>query len=94
MVPQDPRQAGHMPETEPEMSHLERQPMLKNLPQVQDKEGGMLTRVEQRSSGPTGDSGEGGATGSKTGGSYTGDRIGDESFREAADVEESFTSSG
>ena len=29
-MPQDPRQAGHMPETEPEMSRLERQPMLKN----------------------------------------------------------------
>ena len=24
VVPQDPRQAGHMPETEPEMSRLER----------------------------------------------------------------------
>ena len=33
----------------------------------------MLTRVERRSSGPTGDSGEGGATGSKTGGSYARD---------------------
>ena len=40
VVPQDPRQAGHMPETEPEMSRLERQPMLKNPPQVQDREGG------------------------------------------------------
>ena len=50
----------------------------------------MLTRVERRSSGPTGDLGEGGATGSKTGGSYAGD----ESFGEAADVEESSTSSG
>ena len=54
----------------------------------------MLTRVERRSSGPTGDSGEGGATGSKTGGSYAGDRIGDKSSREAADVEKSSTSSG
>ena len=40
VVPQDPRQAGHMPETEPEMSRLERQPMLKNPSQVQDREGG------------------------------------------------------
>ena len=40
MVPQDPRQVGHMPETKPEMSRLERQPMLKNPPQVQDREGG------------------------------------------------------
>ena len=54
----------------------------------------MLTRVERRSSGPTGDSGEGDATGSKTGGLYAGDRTGDESFGEAVDVEESFTSSG
>ena len=38
----------------------------------------MLTRVERRSSGPTGDSGEGGATGSKTGRLYAGDRTGDE----------------
>ena len=55
--------------------------------------GGMLTQVERRSSGPTGDSGEGGATGSKTGGSYAGDRTEDESSREAADVEESSISS-
>ena len=54
----------------------------------------MLTRVERRSSGPTGESGEGGATGSKTGGSYTGDKIGDESFGEVDDVKESSTSSG
>ena len=54
----------------------------------------MLTRVERRSSGPTGDSGEGGATGSKTGESYAGDRTGDESSGEAADVEEFSTSSG
>ena len=54
----------------------------------------MLTRVERRSSGPTCDSGEGGATGSKTGGSYAGDRTEDESSREAVDVEESSTSSG
>ena len=54
----------------------------------------MLTQMELRSSGPTGDSGEGGATGSKTGESYVGDRTGDESFGEAADVEESSTSSG
>ena len=54
----------------------------------------MLTRVERRSSGPTGDLGEGGATRSKTDGSYAGDRIGDESFGEVADVDESSTSSG
>ena len=55
---------------------------------------GTLTRVERRSLGPIGYSGEGGATRSKTGGSYTEDRIGDESSGEATDVEESFTSSG
>ena len=54
----------------------------------------MLTRVERRSLGPTSDLGEGGATGSKTGGSYTEDRTGDESSGEAADVEESSISSG
>ena len=54
----------------------------------------MLTRVERQSSGPIGDSGEGGATGSKTGESYAGDGTGDESSGEAADVEESSTSSG
>ena len=54
----------------------------------------MLTRVERQSSGPIGDSGEGGATGSKTDGSYAGDKTGDESFGEAVDVEESSTSSG
>ena len=54
----------------------------------------MLIRVEQRSSGPTGNSGEGGATGSKIGGSYAGDRTGDKSSGEAVDVEESSTSSG
>ena len=54
----------------------------------------MLTQVERRSSEPTGDSGEGGATGSKTGGSYAGDKIEDESSGEAADVEESSISSG
>ena len=43
---------------------------------------------------PTGNSGEGGAIGSKTDGSYAGDRMRDESFGEAADVEESSTSSG
>ena len=48
----------------------------------------MLTRVERRSSGPTRDLGEGGATRSKTGGSYVGDRTRDESYGEAADVEE------
>ena len=53
----------------------------------------MLTRVERQSSGPIGDSGEGGAIGSKTGGSYARDRTGDKSFGEAADVEESSTSS-
>ena len=47
----------------------------------------MLTRVERQSSGPIGDSGEGGATGSKTDGSYAGDRIGDESFGEARSEE-------
>ena len=46
----------------------------------------MLTQVERRSSRPIGDSGEGGATGSKTGESYAGDRTGDESSGEAADV--------
>ena len=54
----------------------------------------MLTRVEQRSARPTGDSGKGGATGSKIGESYAEDRTGDESSGEAADVEESSTSSG
>ena len=54
----------------------------------------MLTRVEQRNSGPTGDSGEGGATGSKIGGSYAGDRTRDDSSGEAANVEESSTNSG
>ena len=54
----------------------------------------MLIRVERRSSGPTGDLGEGGAIGSKTGGSYAGDRTEDKSSEEAADVEESSTSSG
>ena len=54
----------------------------------------MLTRVERRSSGPTGDLGEGGVTESKTGGSYAEDRIEDELSREAANVEESSTSSG
>ena len=46
-----------------------------------------------RSLGPTGDSGEGGATGSKTGGSYARDRTRDELSGEAADVEESSTKS-
>ena len=54
----------------------------------------MLTRVERRSSGPTEDLGEGGATRSKTDGSYVGDRIRDELFGKAADVEESSISSG
>ena len=54
----------------------------------------MLTRVKQQSSRPIGDSGEGSATGSKIGESYVGDKTGDESSREAADVEESSTSSG
>ena len=54
----------------------------------------MLTRVERRNSRSTGDSGEGGAIGSKTGRSYAGDRTGDESSGEAVDVEEFSTSSG
>ena len=54
----------------------------------------MLTRVERRSSGPTGDPGEGGAIGSKTGRSYARDRTGDESSGEADDVEESSISLG
>ena len=54
----------------------------------------MLTRVERRSSGPTGDSREGGAIRSKTGGSYARDRTRDESSRETVDVEESSISSG
>ena len=54
----------------------------------------MLIRVERRSSGPTGGLGMGGATGSKTSGSYARDKTGDESFGEAADVIESSTSSG
>ena len=53
----------------------------------------MLTRVEQQSSGPTGGSGEGDAIGSKTSELYARDRIGDESSREAANVEESSISS-
>ena len=40
VVPQDPRQVGHMSGTESEMSCLERQLMLKNPPQVQDRKGG------------------------------------------------------
>ena len=40
MVPQDPRQVGHMPMIELEMSCLERYLMSKNPPQVQDREGG------------------------------------------------------
>ena len=54
----------------------------------------MLTRVERRSSRLIGDSGEGGATGSKASGSYVKDRTGDESSGEATDFEESSTSSG
>ena len=49
----------------------------------------MLTLVERKSSGPAGDLGEGGATRSKTGGSYVGDGIKDVSSGEATDVEES-----
>ena len=49
----------------------------------------MLTRVERRSLEPIGDSWEGCATGSKTGGSYAGDRIEDELSGEATDIEES-----
>ena len=51
-------------------------------------------RVERRSSGPTGDLGEGNAIGSKAGESYVGDRIRDESSRKATNVEESSTSLG
>ena len=54
----------------------------------------MLTQVEQRSSGPTGDLGEGGATGFKTSGSYAGDITGDELFGEVVNVEESSISLG
>ena len=54
----------------------------------------MLTQVERRSLGPTRDSGEGGAKGSKTGELYARDRTGDELSGEAAEVEESSTSSG
>ena len=56
--------------------------------------GGMLTRVERRSSGPTGDLGKGGATGFKTSGSYAGDITGDELFGEVVNVEESSISLG
>ena len=54
----------------------------------------MLTQVERRSLGPTRGSGKGGATGSKTGRLYTGDKTGDELSGKAANVEESSTSSG
>ena len=54
----------------------------------------MFTRVERRSSGPTRDSGEDGAKGSKIGGSYARDRTGDEPFGEVVDVEESSSSLG
>ena len=54
----------------------------------------MLTGVKRRSSGPTGDLGEGGATGSKTSRSYAGERTGDESSGEAVDVKESSISLG
>ena len=54
----------------------------------------MLTRVEWRSSKPTENLGEGGATGSKIGGLYVENRTGDESSGEATDVEESSTSLG
>ena len=54
----------------------------------------MLTRVERRSLGPIGDSGEGSATGSKIDGSYAEDRTRDELSGEVADVEESSTSLG
>ena len=54
----------------------------------------MLTLVERRSLGPIGDSREGGATGSKTSGLYTGDRTWDKSSGKATDVEESSTSPG
>ena len=54
----------------------------------------MLTRVERQSLKPTGDSREGGATGSKTGELYAGERAEDELSREVANVEESSTSSG
>ena len=54
----------------------------------------MLTQVERRSSGPTGDLGEGGATRFKTSGSYAGDITGDELFGEVVNVEESSISLG
>ena len=50
--------------------------------------------MERRSSRPTEGSGEGGATGPKTSGSYVEDRTGDQSSEEATDVEESCTSLG
>ena len=50
--------------------------------------------MERQNSGPIGDSGEGGATGSKIDGSYARDRTGDESSREAANVEQSSTDLG
>ena len=53
----------------------------------------MLTRVERRSLGPTRDLREGGATRSKTGGSYVKDRTRNELSGEAADVEETSISS-
>ena len=59
----------------------------------------IISKIRGRNAYPSGtmkfkNSGEGGATGSKTGGSYAADRTGDESSREAVDVEESSTSSG
>ena len=39
MVPQDPGQVSHVSGTKLEISHLERQPMLKNPPQIKDKKG-------------------------------------------------------
>ena len=39
MVPQDPGQVSHVSGTKLEISRLERQPMLKNPPQIKDKKG-------------------------------------------------------
>ena len=54
----------------------------------------MLTQVKRKRLGPIRGSGDGGATGSKTGKSCAKDKTGDELSREVANVEESFTNSG